>query len=89
MYNFFIENIKKYEDNILKNDYKNLECQEEFEKKLKDCSQKQVLRAINFFYKFIKSGLLRFKENNGTTVREYTTIPTATMLANIIEIYGL
>lgn len=49
MYNFFMENIKKYEDNILKNDYKNLECQEEFEKKLKDCSQEQVLRAINFF----------------------------------------
>ena len=34
MYNFFMENIKKYEDNILKNDYKNLECQEEFEKKI-------------------------------------------------------
>ena len=29
------------------------------------------------------------KENNGTIVREYTTIPTATMLANIIEIHGL
>lgn len=89
MYNFFMENIKKYKDEILEKDYKNLENQDEFEKKLKNFSQEQVLRAINFFYKFIKSGLLRFKENNGTVVSEYTTIPTATMLANIIEIHGL
>lgn len=36
MYNIFMENIKKYKNNILEKDYKNLEGQEELEKYLKE-----------------------------------------------------